>query len=161
MPLTPTQLTALETEITTDPVSMGYATPLATGNHNAIHDLLKEDDPSGVTVFDPVTVQDIRLAIASNGGRSSLYNESVDNTSPVQSQALLLEDYLQATGSELIPVDRQVVRNVFASLFNEGVFPQATVDALVSLSERVARREEVVFHQGVNVTVNDVSQALL
>lgn len=160
MPLTAPQLQALSAEISNDPESMGYATPLSNGKHNAVADLLNSDDPTGATVFTPIPVRELHHVIATEGGRAAIENAAEDDTHNAQGPALVVRDFFGLPPEEFVPAQYQAIRDLFVTLQQEGVLPQATINALVDESERPARRVEVVLEQGVRVTHHDVSDAL-
>lgn len=136
-------LTALKTEVQTDPTALGYAAYLATGSLSPIVDLLNAPR-AGVTVF--------RGVIPSY--------EIVNATEPTEWAALSSAEkqrYQTLTGAGQVDVSNANVRAAFSAMFAAGT---ATRAALVALASRVGSRAEQLFGAGVAVTADDVARAL-
>ena len=137
-------LTALANEINTDPQGMGYADPLPE-DHNAVVDLLKQDDPAGETFF--------RTSIP----MSEIYAQVEWVSEWLNLTDVEREGFRQLTSTDSLDASSQRVRDAVEAIFGNG---SATWSNLAGIVTRPARREEAVLGKGTSVTSQDVANAL-
>jgi len=136
-------LTALKTELTTDPAGLGYAAHIVTGSFSPIVDLLAAPR-AGFTVF--------RGVIPSY--------EIINATAPAEWASLTAVEkqrYQTLTGAGDVDVSNTNVRAAFGAMFGAGTL---TRDALVALASRPGSRAEQVLGTGVTVNAEDIATAL-
>lgn len=144
MPLSDAQLTQLRTEITTDPTSLGYASPLAAGNHAQVATLLNQ--PRGAISVEKVYVTSRDLIATLVPG---------EYTALTQAQ----RDYL-ALLPALGTVDIRTgssLRNALNAVFAAGT---GTRTAYTALASRNGSRAEQLFGVDTVVVSNEVTRAL-
>jgi len=131
----------LKAEIQTDPLSLGYATPLAAGNHSALADLLNQ----------------LRGTIAIQRDTAPAW-EVFECIVPAEWAALTAQEKqriqtILAMGT--VSIKGPNTRSAFLAAFAAGT---ATRTALAAMQNRQGSRAEQLFGQAV--TVADVAQAL-
>lgn len=135
-------IAALHTELTTDPVSMGYATLLQKANDQAVADLLNSlTSPGAASVFrTDVRAQEFLNCITT--ADFSALNQL--NTSKLQ--MVLGPGVLDATNANL----RAAVQALFTG---------ATLTAMQAVCSRTGSRAEVLWGTGIVVTAAQVGAA--
>ena len=133
---------ALKAEVQTDPLALGYATPLAAGNHAALADLLNQVR-SGISI-DLETVQ-----------AWAVFNAIV----PAEWAALSAQEkqriqIILSMGT--VSVKGANTRSAFLAAFAAGT---TTRTNLAALQTRVGSRAEQLFSQ--SVTPADIAQAMV
>src|SRR5512145_415927 len=131
----------LKTELQTDPLGLGYAAPLAAGNHAAVADLLNEVRPTIQIQRDLVPVWEVFDAIVpSEWG-------SLSTTERTRIQIILTMQQVYVKGTN--------TRNAFTTAFAAGTQTRAN---LIALQNRTGSRAEQLFDQAV--TYSDIATAL-
>ena len=143
-------LSALRTELLTDPIQMGYSAFIATGNDNGLVDLLNSvaaNASHGAT--STVSVAQISVAL--------LQNEVVASEYLVLSQAQrdLWNILLNAT-TGVVYVSNTNIRSQFLAIWSAGTTTRAN---LAALQTRQAARSEILFGENVLVNAIQVYQA--
>ena len=134
-------LTALKSELQTDPTALGYSAHVAAGRTAALADLLNALNPA-ISVF-----------------RHSIPTwEIVANTAKPEYDALLpgdkqLYQILVSTGT--VDVSDSRIRAMFAGIFGVGTTTRAN---LITMASRSGSRAEQLF--GVSVSHTDCAKAL-
>ena len=176
MPLTPSQLTTLKTEFTTDPRGYGYSTLWASGQDNALADVIDTvrdgtNPPANPTGGTPAGNADGHIDIKRDDVAGSEVVLAIDladipslptnpNNSQLSSERRSLA-YLQMLACMTDPIkllnddgsNTPVISNV-AGIFTAG---SATLTRLNALRFRFGSRAEELFGKGVSVTADDVS----
>ena len=138
-------ISALNIELTTDPVSLGYAPHISTGDQNALADLLNV--PRGGGAFqvnrDPVRPDEIFAQI-----------DATDFSLLTTTQLSQLQVVMG-----LPRVDLRVanIRTMLAGMFLAGSPTRANFTAFVT---RNGSRAEVLWNPGKVVTINEIDLAL-
>ena len=151
MALTPTQLTALRSEIINDPTALGYAPHIASGSDNAIVDVLNLPR-AGITIRrDNIMPNEVLEAIDTRDFATSITtteNSWFESVTQLRAIRLSLDD-----GNDTV-----VLGNLKRLLQNPG--PQGSRARIVALSNRQGSRAEQLFGRNVTVTAEDVGLAL-
>lgn len=144
--------TRLRSEITTDPLTLGYAARVSLGNDQGIAALLNATTGSGAA--------EITLTSMTNEVFVTAFLPYLPNVAAL-SDASKKDMYWNIWQAILsMPIIKFTSSNV------TGMLTQAVADAILSqveataLMQRVGSRAEVLFGQDTVITVNDVSLAL-
>lgn len=136
----PLNYAQLKTELQTDPLTLGYAAPLAAGNHGAVADLLNQSS-----------------AAVSIPRRTVPAWEVFDAIVPAEWAALTAQEKQRIQtilSMGTVSVQGTNTRNAFAAVFGAG----PTRTALVALQNRQGSRAEQLF--GQSISPSDIAQAL-
>lgn len=140
--LTPAQLTALASEINTDPKAVGYAAK----TNKQIADLL---NTRGLVVSDPkINAGIVSVQVLLN----ALVGTEVLTLTPAQSQALII--YFSGL---TLDTSNANVRAGIGAIFGAGTQSRTNLQAAV---DRTASRAETLFGAGTLIDQRDVSLAL-
>jgi len=149
---------ALQTEIEQDPEALGYGQHLP-GNHNAVADLLAQNDPTGKTFYESVPAEKAARIAVETGVYASIADDAQDSTSGTRDISMgTIDTFRKSQGSFALQL--QSLRDKVDTLATEGVITDTAKAAFLNASERPARREEVVLTRGASVTSQDVAKAL-
>ena len=138
-------LSALRTELLTDPTGIGYSTAVTRADHNTLVDLVNRSAASYVVSIGTVTAINLQSVVVASeyavlsGGQRDLWN------------AVLTA----ATGG--VPISNTAIRAQVAVVWSAGT---TTRSNLLALDTRTGTRAEVLFGEGVRVTSTDVQKAL-
>jgi len=149
---------ALADEINNDPEDMGYDQHLPE-DHVSVADLLGQDDPAGMVVYESLSSEKATRIAAEVGAYGAIKADAEDPSSPTQSSSLAAMDTLRKQGADFA-LHLQSMREMLQALVDNGVLTDAQRNAFISESKRTARREEAVLGKGTNVTAQDVTKAL-
>jgi len=154
----------LNTEITTDPLGLGYAPFIASGNDQGLADLLNRKDDANSVVVPIIPVSRVLEWAGTRQGAASSPMKAItaaanDSSSPVQGVAQVA---LRVFGTlQSIDLSRPAVAGMVQGLTLGGVITSAQRDALLALQNASpASRAEVLFGGGTTVTNSDISFAL-
>lgn len=150
---------ALEDELRNDPEAMGYQTHIDSGNHNAIVDLLRSDDPAGAVTYEPLGSDLASRIAAESGAYGVLADDAGDTSSSTRSKSLAAINTLKKPNADFA-LDHPKLRNMLQDLVDNGPLEQTQADAFLNKSQRPMRREEAVLGAGVSVDHTDVAKAL-
>ncbi len=142
-------LTALKTEITTDPESIGYAPHVATGNQNEIAALLNTVNQA-ITVKDTYLDKDLFLASITPAALVLATSSTL-----LQSKWDRIIAFVQA--SNYINLSHPGVAPLLTLAVSDGILTQQQVNAIGS---RSGSRAEQVLGVGTTVTIDDIANAL-
>lgn len=134
---------ALNTEITIDPESLGYAFLITDGNDQGIADLLNAVSSSWPIERDLIEAYEV-----------------IDATDAGDWTALTAAErvrYQTITGAGQINVKSTNVRAAFGAMFGAGTTTRAN---LLALQSRNGSRAEILFGSGTRITHTDVAIAL-
>jgi hypothetical protein len=146
---TPFTLTKLATELTTDPINMGYGVSGPNPQSSVLAALINQTpEPAGVT-----------------GGIEQIFKAKIPTRE-------LLNGWVKADFTAMAAVDRELVQIVFSqeevdtgnatfrTLMN-ALFPTSTTRTnMIAASSRNASRAEALWGDGTTVTAEQVAQAL-
>lgn len=141
----PVILSALRTELLTDPRSLGYSTAVTQGDHNTLVDLINRSAASHSVSMGTVTSINLQQVVVASeyavlsGGQRDLWN------------AVLTA----ATGG--VPISNAAIRAQVAVVWSAGTTTRAN---LLALDTRTGTRAEVLFGEGMRVTSTDIQKAL-
>lgn len=131
----------LRTELQTDPQTLGYAAPLAAGNHSALADLLNQIRPT--------------IAIQRDTAPAWEVFECIVHTEWAALSAQEKQRIQTILSMGTVSIKGPNTRSAFLASFGAGT---ATRTALAAMQNRQGSRAEQLF--GQSVTVADVAQAL-
>ena len=138
-------LSALRTELLTDPTGIGYSTAVTQGDHNTLVTLVNREAASYAVSIGTVAAIDLQSVVVASeyavisGGQRDLWN------------AIL------AAAVNGVPISNTVIRGQVAQVWSAGT---TTRTNLLALDTRTGTRAEVLFGEGVRVTATDVQKAL-
>jgi len=149
---------ALSDELNNDPEGMGYSTHLPE-DHNSCVSLLKRDDPTGATFYEPIPNEEATIIAAQNGALAALDGARGSGNASTKSRAYGAWQTLQKTGEDFA-MQNPAVRQMLQDLVDDGILTSTQQTAFLDASERPARREEVVLQRDARVYAPDISKAL-
>lgn len=138
---------ALKSEILTDPVNVGYAPFVTSGQDQAIADLLNAKTGNGVGQVprEPISAADFIAAI--------------NATEMATLTALQLTQVQIIAGASTVNIGDSDVQAWVSQTFGQVTAPN-TRTTLTALATRIASRAEVLFGAGTRISSSDVSFAL-
>lgn len=152
-------IVALRTELQTDPLGLGYAAVIATGNHQTVADLMnlprtiiriRRADISSAEIASAIEVTDYP-ALGGNPTAAALSTERRYLAWLTAILTVPLVRLLNADGT-----NTPVIAN-FSAMFGAGT---GTRTRLLALAERDGSRTEQLFGIGQQVTYHDIGLAL-
>lgn len=153
----------LNTEITTDPLGLGYAPFVASGNDQGIADLLNRKNDAYLVIVPVIPVSRVLEWAGTRHGAASSPMKAItaaanDDSSPVQDVAQVA---LRVFGTlQSIDLSRLATAGMVQGLTLAGIFTSAQRDALLALQNvSPSSRAEVLFGAGVLLTSNDVARS--
>lgn len=141
----PINYAALATEINTDPLTLGYATPKAAGNDQAIAILL---NAVGAGASYQVNREAIPVA---------LLFVNIDATEFLALSDIKLQQLQAVLAAVSIDLNDASTRAILIGIFGN---PSVTRTNLTAILKRQGSRAEVLFGRGTTITSNDVARAL-
>lgn len=154
--MTPSQLLVLKTEITTDPMGLGYAPLVSAGDDAGVAALLNDRTRGFTRVVSPtmVNARGLLARLGASVGASVLDKlDAAKASSPAIRWAFAF-----IVSAEGIDVGHAETRAMLDQLASAGVLTAAEADAIKTLAVVQASRAEVLF--GQPVSDRDVSIAL-
>jgi hypothetical protein len=148
---------ALRTELTTDPLNLGYAPLLAVANDWAIADLLNAKQYRG-----PVPLRELSAYCVTQGILGACEAVATDTQNPVELRGLchtvltLIRDDFRL---ETADVDAAAFGAAADALIGVGIMSAGQKTAMLAMAANRASRAEVLFGAGVSVGVFDVGSA--
>jgi hypothetical protein len=136
----------LQTELSTDPKSLGYATKIAASDWQGCADLINALTGAGAATINVKTVDTLTLQEAVVGSEAAALT-------PAQS-ALWAALLLTAEGN--VPVGNSNIQSQALAVWASTTTTRAN---LIALLTRVGSRAEVLWGQGTTVSENDVINA--
>jgi hypothetical protein len=158
MPLTPA---ALKTELTTDPLNLGYASYVSTfSNGDSQHSLFALLNAKNYTQNIPVPITSVLIWGAGTGVLAAL-KAAITNPDPVvQSIALAADTLLHSGLTETLDLTNPSIAGMLDPLVQAGVLTANQKTSLLALQVIPASRAEVLFGPGTVIGGNDVYNAL-
>jgi len=148
---------ALRTELTTDPLNLGYAPLLAIANDWAIADILNTKAYRG-----PVPLRELSAYCVTQGILGACEAVATDTANPVELRGLchtvltLIRDDFRL---ETADVDAAAFDYAATQLVNASLLTSEQKAAMLALAANRASRAEVLFGAGTTVGVFDVGSA--
>lgn len=139
----PVNLSALRSELLSDPSGIGYSTALLRGDDNALVDLLNTVGVGTVSVGTVFAISMQQCVVVSEYSNLTATQRDLWNV-------------LITTGVNGIAISNVTIRNQIAGVWGAGTTTRTNLLALVT---RSAARSEVLFGEGVYVTANDCNKA--
>lgn len=149
--LTAAQLAALKSELTTDPLSLGYAAPRAAGAMQTIADILNATTGPGAAT---VTYASLSRDAFVSGLRPGLFALPTLSAAIQAKYSLLIQSVIGTVDAVVIDATTLAF---LADAVADGVMTQAQVTAFTT---RTGSRAEVLLGTGTAVQWQDVVQAL-
>lgn len=149
----------LTTELQDDPQALGYATPLAAGDHQEAARLINA--PRTATVG-ARRIPSTELLIWGGAGRiAALEDAAADTqqTAEVRSAASAALRMIQRGDTEL-DLGTQAIADMVELLRANGVFSDADKSELQTMSTRDISRAEELFGLGTTITHSEIAEAL-
>jgi hypothetical protein len=149
--LTSAQITSLHTELTTDPLGLGYAAQISAGSDNGCCALINAATGAGAATITPSTVD-----------RSIVYDALI----PLSNVINGLSATIQAKYNRMLPIilSNQTINitsphfvAMLTAMVTDGVVSSA---AATAFGQRIGSRAEVLFGAGVVIQNGDVSFVL-
>lgn len=138
-------VSALRTELLTDPTGIGYSTAVTRADHNTLVDQVNRFAVSYAVSMGTVTSIAMQTAVVP-GEYGVLSNGQRDLWNAVLVAAV-----------NGVPISNTVIRTQVAFVWSAGTTTRAN---LLALDTRSGTRAEVLFGEGVRVTSTDVQKAL-
>jgi hypothetical protein len=142
---------ALRTELHTDPKNLGYTALITAGRDRNITSLLNSTTGNGAELQNVPSISKEQFLL----GIASCYLVLPTLSADIQKKWDRILGVIQAANT--VDVSSATVQFLLSVAVSDGLFDQATVDAL---SKYQASRSEVLFGRGVRIDDGDVSYAL-
>lgn len=140
-------LSELNTELSSDPLTLGYAALISSGNHAALADILNDKAGAGAASIDREFVD------------AATFQSQVDPTEYLAlsvAQQNLWNAILTASSGGSIPIKNNTLRNQVLAVWAAGT----TRTNLAALQTRTGSRAEVLWGDGAVITHTMIAQAL-